>query len=157
MITTTSTLSQDARAEIISLCNARLADAVDLHLQVKHTHWNIKGPNFIALHELFDKVNDDVEDYADLIAERAVQLDGIANSTLRAEATWLHILEEAAPGATETHHVRSITSALASFGDQVRKAIDHCNEFDDPASADVFTEILRGVDKWRWMVEAHIQ
>src|SRR5258707_6305146 len=73
-------LSETKRAQLIELCNAALADAVDLQLHCKHEHWNVKGPNFIALHQLFDQVNENVEDYIDLIAERAVQLGGIANS-----------------------------------------------------------------------------
>src|SRR5262245_65768167 len=79
-------LPENTRAKIVDLCNARLADAIDLQTQCKYAHWNVKGPNFIALHELFDKVNEDVEGYVDLIAERAVQLGGTAEGTARMAA-----------------------------------------------------------------------
>jgi starvation-inducible DNA-binding protein len=142
---------------MIELCNARLADAVDLQLQCKHAHWNAKGPNFIALHELFAQVNDDVEDYIDLIAERAVQLGGIANSTERIVPTWSHLTENDAPVTSGDHHVQTIASALASFGELTGQAIEKSNGLRDFVSADIFTEITRGVDKWRWIVEAHLQ
>src|SRR6266568_8612264 len=80
---TQNDLSESTRSKVIALCNDRLADAIDLQTQCKYAHWNVKGSNFIALHELFDKVNEDVEDYVDLIAERAVQLGGVAEGTAR--------------------------------------------------------------------------
>src|SRR5205807_9567317 len=78
MFKTKNDLSEATRGKAVELHNARLADAIYLQTQTKHAHWNVKGPNFIALHELFDKINEDVEDYVDDIAERAVQLGGIA-------------------------------------------------------------------------------
>ena len=74
------------RVELIPLMNQRLADAVDLQLQMKQAHWNVKGPHFIGLHELFDKIDEAVEEYVDSIAERIVQLGGIAEGTVRVAA-----------------------------------------------------------------------
>ena len=71
---TKNDLSEQTRNQVIALCNARLADSVDLQTQVKQAHWNVKGPDFIALHKLFDDINEDVEEYVDLTAERVVQL-----------------------------------------------------------------------------------
>ena len=87
MYPTKNDLSEGTRREMIELCNARLADAIDLQTQTKQAHWNVKGPHFIALHELFDKVNEDVEDYVDLIAERAVQPGETVDATVRPVAT----------------------------------------------------------------------
>jgi len=56
MFDTRNDLPANTRTKVIELLNARLADAIDLGAQTKHAHWNVKGPNFIALHELFDKV-----------------------------------------------------------------------------------------------------
>src|SRR5438093_11270835 len=86
MFKTKNDLSETIRGKAIELLNARLADAIDLQTQTKQAHWNVKGPHFIALHELFDKVNEDVEDYVDLIAERAVQLGGKVDATVRSVA-----------------------------------------------------------------------
>src|SRR5258706_14520486 len=84
MYATKNDLSESTRKKMVQLLNARLADAIDLQTQMKQAHWNVKGPSFIALHELFDKINEDVEDYVDLIAERVVQLGDIALGTARA-------------------------------------------------------------------------
>jgi len=150
-------LSETRRVQLIELCNACLADAVDLQLHCKHAHWNVKGPNFIALHQLFDQVNENVEDYIDLIAERAVQLGGIANSTAHVVATWAHMPENDSQSLSERDYVQSLSGALASFGRIARNAIGKSNENGDPVGADIYTEISRGVDKWLWMVEAHLQ
>src|SRR5947209_1374797 len=83
---TENDLPKAAREELIPLINQRLADALDLQLQLKQAHWNVKGPNFIGLHELFDDIDESVEGYVDLIAERIVQLGGIAEGTARAVA-----------------------------------------------------------------------
>jgi starvation-inducible DNA-binding protein len=150
-------LSETKRVQLIQLCNACLAEAVDLQLHCKHAHWNVKGPNFIALHQLFDQVNESVEDYIDLIAERAVQLGGIANSTAHVVTTWAHMPENDAQSASGRDYVQSLSGALASFGKIASQAIHEGNELGDAVSADIFTEISRGVDKWLWMVEAHLQ
>jgi starvation-inducible DNA-binding protein len=117
----------------------------------------VKGPAFISLHELFDKINEDVEDYVDLLAERAVQLGGIAEGTARSVAKRSTLPEYGAKGATGHDHVDALSSALAAFGKLARQAIDKCSEFKDADSADLFTEISRGTDKWLWFVEAHLQ
>src|SRR6516162_2517326 len=83
MFKTKNDLSEAARKQAIELLNARLADCKDLQTQTKQAHWNVKGPNFIALHELFDKINEEVDEYVDEIAERAVQLGGVAEGTAR--------------------------------------------------------------------------
>ena len=150
-------LSEMKRVQIIEQCNACLADAVDLQLHCKHAHWNVKGPNFIALHQLFDQVNESVEDYIDLIGERAVQLGGIANSTAHVVTTWAHMPENDSQSPSERDYVQSLSGALASFGRIAREAIGKSNELGDAVSADIFTEISRGVEKWLWMVEAHLQ
>ena len=154
---TKNDLPEATRTKIIELCNDRLADAIDLQTQCKYAHWNVKGANFIALHELFDKVNADVEDYIDLIAERAVQLGGMAEGTARMAVKRSTLTEYAASTPSGNDHAAALSSALASFGKLARRAIDTSNEFNDADTADIFTEISRGVDKWLWMVEAHLQ
>jgi len=147
---TRNDLPESTRSKIIGLCNDRLADAIDLQTQCKYAHWNVKGPNFIALHELFDKVNEDVEDYVDLIAERA---EGTARMAVKRSS----LAEYPTSGPSSQDHVAALSAALASFGKLARRAIDTSNEVNDADTADIFTEISRGVDKWLWMVEAHLQ
>src|SRR5881396_2739985 len=157
MYPTKNDLPESTRRAMIELCNARLADAIDLQTQTKQAHWNVKGPNFIALHQLFDKVNEDVEDYVDLIAERAVQLGGNADGTARMIVKRSSLAEYSVSSPSGRDHVQALASALASFGKLARRAIDGSNELNDADTADIFTEISRGVDKWLWMVEAHLQ
>src|SRR5262249_23098958 len=83
MFATKNDLSEGVRVKVIQLLNERLADCIDLQTQTKQAHWNVKGPNFIALHELFDQINGAVEEYVDELAERAVQLGGVAEGTAR--------------------------------------------------------------------------
>ena len=78
MFETENDISKENRTQLNALLNQRLASAVDLQMQMKQAHWNVKGPSFIGLHELFDKVAEAVEGYVDEIAERIVQLGGVA-------------------------------------------------------------------------------
>jgi starvation-inducible DNA-binding protein len=157
MFKTKNDLSEGTRSRVIELLNARLADAIDLQTQTKQAHWNVKGPSFIALHELFDKVNEDVAEYVDGIAERAVQLGGVAEGTARMAAKRSSLSEYPANAADGRSHVEALSSVLAAFGKSVRKAISDANDFGDLDTADLFTEISRGTDKWLWFVEAHLQ
>src|SRR5215831_4784659 len=115
MYPTKNDVAQGTRTKIIDLLNDRLADAIDLQTQCKYAHWNVKGPQFIALHELFDKVNEDVEDYVDLIAERAVQLGGNADGTARMIVKRSSLAEYSVTSTNGRDHVQALASALASF------------------------------------------
>ena len=157
MYPTKNDLPETTRRQMIDLCNARLADAIDLQTQTKQAHWNVKGPDFIALHELFDKVNGDVEDYVDLLAERAVQLGGAVEGTARSVAKRTTLPEYAVKGGSGRQHVDALSSALAAFGKLMRGAIEESQRVNDQDTNDIFIEISRGVDKWLWMVEAHLQ
>src|SRR6266496_1101036 len=157
MFKTKNGLSEATRVKAIELLNGRLADCIDLQTQTKHAHWNVKGPNFIALHELFDKINEEVEDYVDDIAERAVQLGGVAEGTARMIVKRSSLSEYPANAVDGRSHVEALSSALAAFGTAVRKGIDQANELGDLDTADLFTEVSRGIDKWLWFVEAHLQ
>jgi starvation-inducible DNA-binding protein len=153
---TKNDLPEGTRAKVVELLNVRLADCIDLQTQTKQAHWNVKGPTFIALHELFDQVNEAVEDYVDDIAERAVQLGGVAEGTARTVARRSELAEY--PKAVDGRgHVEALSSALAAFGKAARQAIDLANNLGDLGTADLFTEVSRGIDKWLWFVEAHLQ
>ena len=157
MFKTKNDLPEASRIKAIELLNARLADCKDLQTQVKQAHWNVKGPNFISLHLLFDKINDAVEDYVDEIAERAVQLGGVAEGTARMVAKRSSLAEYPASAVDGRSHVEALSSALAAFGKSARKAIAEADDLGDLDTADLFTEVSRGIDKWLWFVEAHLQ
>ena len=157
MYETENDISLKRRTELNELLNQRLASAVDLQLQMKQAHWNVKGPSFIALHELFDKVDEAVESYVDTIAERIVQLGGIAEGTVRVAATRTRLAEYPLQIAEGMEHVEAVARALSTFGAEARTTIDEANALDDADTADIFTEVSRGIDKWLWFVEAHSQ
>ena len=157
LYSTKNDLSQENRREIAGLLNQRLADAIDLQIQCKQAHWNVKGPSFIALHKLFDEINEDVEAYVDLLAERVVQLGGIAEGTIGVVAERSTLVDYPIGLRTGEEHVAALSDALATFGRAARIAIDEMNDLKDADSADILTEISRGVDKWLWFVEAHQQ
>ena len=157
MYETENDISEKRRSELIALMNQRLASAVDLQTQMKQAHWNVKGPSFIALHELFDKVDEAVESYVDLIAERIVQLGGIAEGTARVAAARSRLEEYPLSIADGLAHVEAVAKALSTFGEETRHTINEADELDDAGTADLFTEISRGIDKWLWFVEAHSQ
>jgi starvation-inducible DNA-binding protein len=157
MYTTKNSFPEKSRQQIITILQQNLADATDLMIQAKQAHWNVKGPSFIALHELFDKVSEDTEDYVDLMAERIVQYGGVAEGTVRVAAKRSRLPEYPLTIAQGREHVQALSQALASFGENVRNAIDQADELGDKDTADIFTEISRGVDKYLWFVEAHNQ
>ena len=150
-------LSEDAKSKIIELCNARLADTIDLFTQVKHAHWNVKGPQFFQLHELFDDIAEHVEDFGDLIAERITQLGGVAHGTARQVAKKSSIEEYDLEAVKGMDHVRALSERLAAVANASREAIDKTDKLGDKATSDLFTEVVRGADKDLWFLEAHLQ
>jgi starvation-inducible DNA-binding protein len=157
VLPTRNDLPATVRGDVIALLQPALADALDLYTQLKQAHWNLKGPNFIALHKLFDEIAGEAEDWVDELAERIVELGGIARGAVR-EAAAETRLPAYPPGLTsEPDHLEALVGALSHFAASVRTAIDASQDLGDSGTADLFTEISRGVDKYLWFVEAHLQ
>jgi starvation-inducible DNA-binding protein len=152
---TKNDLPGKVRQKVVALLGDRLADATDLMLQTKQAHWNVKGKNFIALHELFDKINESAEEWVDLIAERIIQLGGTAEGTVQATAKRTSLSAYPLDITRGEDHVEALSSALAAFGKKVRATINKAGKAGDADAADIFTEISRDVDKYLWFVEAH--
>ena len=150
-------LASKVRKKVIDLLNGRLADAIDLYLQTKQAHWNVKGPSFIALHELFDKLGEEAEEYIDDMAERVVALGGIAEGTLAAVGKRTKLEPYPLEISDGVDHINALATAYANFGKAVRKAIDESGKAGDADTSDLFTGISRGVDKALWFIEAHVQ
>ncbi len=154
---TKNDLSEKIRIQVAGLVQERLADAIDLVTHAKQAHWNVKGPNFIALHELFDKVYENAGEYADLLAERIMQLGGTATGTVREVAKQSQLPEYPLKIASGREHTEALSRSVAYFASVVRQGIDRADEIGDKDTADIFTEISRGADKDLWFVEAHLQ
>ena len=157
LVETRTDLSGKTRGAMIALLDGRLLDAIDLHLQAKQAHWNVKGRQFIALHELFDKVAAAADEATDLIAERSVQLGGQPVGAAAVVASGSSLQPYPLTAADGRAHVDALSDALAQFGKAVRRGIDEADKAGDKDTADLFTEISREVDKYLWFVEAHNQ
>ena len=154
---TKNPLPADSRAKLVELLNSRLASAIDLQLQSKHAHWNVKGPSFIALHELFDKVATTAATSVDELAERAVQLGGSARGLAQSVVKETRLRPYPSEAVRGSEHVEALSHALAAFGTQVREGIELAEEFGDPATADLLTAMAEAIEKQLWFVEAHQQ
>jgi starvation-inducible DNA-binding protein len=154
---TRNDLTPDVRARVSLLLNSGLATAIDLYLQTKHAHWNVKGPSFIALHELFDKLGEELEEYIDEMAERAVALGAVAEGTTNSVIERTQLAKYPAQISEGLAHVDALANAYATFGKAVRAAIDEAGRAGDADTSDLFTGISRGMDKSLWLLEAHRQ
>jgi starvation-inducible DNA-binding protein len=156
MFETRNDLPLATRTRVVKLLNARLADAIDLGTQVKHAHWNVKGPNFIALHELFDKIAESIEDHIDTIAERATALGGTAHGTLAVVAKTSSLKPYPTSAVDGQAHLKALVAVLADFGARVRAAIEESGKLGDADTSDLFTGVSRDLDKQLWFLEAHL-
>ncbi len=150
-------LSEKTRRNVIGILNDRLAEAIDLQSQVKQAHWNVKGPNFIALHELFDKISDAVLEQIDDIAERVTSLGGTAEGTVAVAAKRSKLKNYPLSITAGKDHLYYLSTQLAAYGKTVRLAIGETDKLGDADTADLFTGISRIVDKYLWFLEAHLQ
>jgi starvation-inducible DNA-binding protein len=150
-------LPEHTRTTMIALLNQQLADTSDLYSQIKQAHWNIKGKDFIALHELFDELAERVLAFVDEIAERASSLGGTAMGTARMAAANSKLPEYPTDAIDGTQHVEALVERYGKYAASTRAAIETADEHQDLTTADLFTEISRTIDKDLWFLEAHLQ
>jgi starvation-inducible DNA-binding protein len=147
-------LDESRRAEIISDLNTSLAYLVDLHVSAKQAHWNVHGPNFAGLHALFDTIAEEGRMYADTVAERTLALRGTAHGTINDVAG----VKQIPAFPTDMQDWEGLTKAMH---ERLMKASERLRESagsmeDELGTQDVYVEIIRGLDKWAWMLEAHL-
>jgi starvation-inducible DNA-binding protein len=147
---------ESRRIAVVALINQQLAEVIDLGLQAKQAHWNVKGPQFAALHALFDEVADTLAELADELAERAVALGGVARGTRQSLASASRLDAYPLEAFTGGDHLWALSSALARVSQSSRTAISASEHLEDDGTTDVFTQISRAIDKLLWKVEAHI-
>jgi starvation-inducible DNA-binding protein len=157
MYATKNDLDFEKREQIIAVLNQQLADTFDLYSQTKQAHWNVKGEQFFQLHELFDKLATEVLDYVDTIAERATALGGTALGTAKMSASASRLPDYPVDVVGSLDSVRTLVERYANLAASSRAAIDTATEFGDLDTADMFTEVSRGLDKSLWFLEAHLQ
>jgi starvation-inducible DNA-binding protein len=150
-------LPSNARQTVITILNARLADTLDLALATKHAHWNVKGPHFIALHEMFDKFVPILHDAADEMAERVTALGGTAEGTVQQVAGATKLAAYPTDVFDGMATVRALADRYAALGKSVRANIDEAAEAGEADAADILTGLSRELDKALWFLEAHVQ
>lgn len=148
-------LEDNARKTAISELQACLTDGLSLSLALKQAHWNLKGPNFIAIHELLDGVKTRLDPNIDDMAERIQQLDGTAVGTAEEVARATSLPPYPTDLTASEDHLREVADRLRGYGERVRKAIDAVDEAGDADSADILTAASRQADKDLWFIEAH--
>lgn len=148
-----NTLPDERQTKLIELLNRRLADAIDLQLQSRQAYWNIKGPNFLSLRELFDKVANGVEEYTNLIAGHIALLGGTAEGTAQAVTGRSSLEGNLLVPADGNSYIDALATTITVFGKHVRYASEQAAELKDADTAAILTEIARGIDTWLWFVE----
>ena len=154
---TQNDLPAETRKKMVDLLNRQLADTFDLFSQTKQAHWNVKGAQFYQLHELYDALAGELLAYVDLIAERATALGGAAQGTVRMAAGVARLPEFPSGGIDSLPSVEALAKRFAALAATTRKAIDTAEQAEDMDTADLFTEVSRGLDKSLWFLEAHLQ
>ena len=149
-------LPEEVRVKTIEILNQTLAATLDLKTQTKQAHWNVKGMNFYQLHELFDEIATELEEYVDLVAERVTALGGTAMGTARIAAERSILSEYDLDAVSGVEHVTALADRFGAYAKHVRDAIDRTDEIGDADTADLYTEISRTIDKRLWFLEAHI-
>jgi starvation-inducible DNA-binding protein len=150
-------LRESARVEMIDLLNRQLADTSDLKTHLKHAHWNVKGPDFFALHGLFDRLAGEIEAHTDTVAERITALGGTAFGTARQVAAATRLAEFPEDITEGAEHLQALADRYAALAKTTRAAIDTAVGAGDQDTADLFTEVSRDLDKHLWFLEAHLQ
>jgi starvation-inducible DNA-binding protein len=157
MFSTRNDLAREVRGKMIALLNQQLANTYDLYSQAKQAHWNVKGAQFFQLHELFDKLAEELQGYVDEIAERATALGGLAQGTVRMSAANSQLPELELNVTDSLPMVEALADRYAVLASGMRQAIESAEEQGDADTADLFTEVSRGLDKSLWFLEAHLQ
>jgi starvation-inducible DNA-binding protein len=148
---------QNAKAVSIALLQARLADGIDLGLITKQAHWNLKGPQFIGVHLMLDTFRKDQDEFVDTMAERITQLGGTAFGTAQTVAKSTTLPPYPLDIYQVSDHIHALIERYAAVANAIRDAIDETDEAGDADTADIFTEVSRGLDKQLWFLEAHTQ
>ncbi len=157
LIATSHDLPAENRREMVALLNAHLADLFDLFSQTKQAHWNVKGPQFYPLHELYDTLAGLLLPHVDAVAERATALGGVATGTARMAAAASRVPEFSAGPVGSMESVRLLAERYAAVAETAREAIDQAEEAKDMDTSDLFIEVSRDLDKALWFLEAHVQ
>ena len=145
------------REQSVLLMQRRLHEGIDLQARLKHAHWNVKGPYFLQLHQLFDSLHDEVQNMADSLAERITALGGVADGRLQAVIAGSSLPDTPLGSNDGRPHLEAISTSLSRFGEGARHAIEFASHLGDVGTSDLLTQVSRDTDKLLWLVEAHME
>ena len=154
---TNNNMKDNAKAAAMVLLEQCLANGLDVAMLTKQAHWNLKGPQFIGIHLMLDKFRGEQDEWNDSMAERIVQLGGTAKGTTQAVGERTQLPPYPLDIYAIADHLKALIDRYAQHANQVRQSIDEADEAGDPDTADLFTEVSRGLDKQLWFLEAHTQ
>ncbi|HSU38475.1 MAG TPA: DNA starvation/stationary phase protection protein Dps [Polyangiaceae bacterium] len=152
-----SQLPPEARTQLAKTLNARLADGLDLHSQIKVAHWNIKGPQFAALHPLFETFAVSLAQHNDTIAERAVTLGGKAYGTARHVATSSTLPEYPQDTTRDLEHVKLLAERFEKYLAGARESRTLSEKLGDTDTVDLFTQVVTEFEKHAWFLRASLE
>jgi starvation-inducible DNA-binding protein len=142
-----SRLPESARTRIAEALNAVLADGLDLHASLEGAHWNLKGPEFPALHLLFEQIATGLAAHDGAVAERAVTLGARACGTVRHVARTSRIADYPQETARELEHVRLLADRIDTFLEGVRAARGVAEAAGATDTVDLLTGIATELEK----------
>jgi len=154
-VPTNNYLASNIRALSGGLLNALLADSIDLALLTKQAHWNLKGPTFVALHEMLDGFRNEIDSHVDTIAERIVQLGDMALGTAQVVASATRLPPYPTDIAASTDHLAALIDRYGTISDSVRRGINEVANAGDASTADILTGYSRFLEKSLWFIDAH--
>ena len=154
---TNNDLKNNAKAVAMEMLQARLVDSIDLALVTKQAHWNLKGPQFIGVHLMLDKFREEQDEWTDMMAERITQLGGTARGTTQEVTKGTSLPSYPTDIYAVADHLHALIVRYAACANSVRKNIEDTDDAGDADTADLLTEVSRGLDKQLWFLEAHTQ
>ena len=149
-----SPLPEADRAALVAALNARLADGLDLHSQIKVAHWNIKGPHFATLHPLFETFAIALAAFNDQVAERAITLGGVAHGTTRHVAKASTLAEYPEGTTKDLTHVELLAERIEQYLKGVRAARTLAGERGDDDTEGLLTDIVSAFETHAWFLRA---
>ncbi|MDQ6526856.1 DNA starvation/stationary phase protection protein [Nocardioides sp. LHD-245] len=153
---TTPGLDEKAAGRVVELLQSRLDACTDLHLTLKHVHWNVVGPHFIAVHEMLDPQVDTVRGFADALAERIATLGGSPQGTPGALVERRPWDDYAIGRATTQQHLAALDVVYQGVISTYRDGIKELDDL-DLVTQDMFIAQTEQLELFHWFIRAHLE